>query len=113
MKLKLTTKEFDGLKDKLTKLIKGWWKTEQGDFSNEEFPSAAPQKPDIWSSIPKIDSKVAIKVSTVLEAEFGQELHPSLVKQGGYESIGELIEDLLGKLRQCCSDVKPKKKKSA
>ena len=106
MKIKLNKKEFEAKKSEIEQKLKGWWKTVQKDAIGQ----SADGVPDIWSTIPKIDSKAAIKATTTIEDILGAEVHPSLIKQGGYDSIEEFISDLISKLRECCSDVRSKKK---
>lgn len=105
MKLDMTTQEFDQQREKLEKLIHQWWKEEQSGWSIDK-KAKEKKSPDIMTSLPVIDSKVAITVSTVLEDVLGKEIHPSLIKKGGYGSIEEMAEDLLGKLRECCKNKK-------
>lgn len=108
MKLNMTAKEFEERKGDLEDLMREWWDEEQSGWSIDKKAKdeLKKQAKDIMSSIPVIDSKVAITVSAVVEEILGAEIHPSLIKKGGYSSIDELIEDLLGKLKACCKQKK-------
>jgi acyl carrier protein len=103
MNLNMTPQEFQSKRNKLEKLIRDWWKEEQGGWSIDKKPKKEEKSDIMSSSLPVIDSKIAITVSTALEDILGAEIHPSLIKKGGYESIDELVTDLLEKLSDCCN----------
>lgn len=60
---------------------------------------------DIWGELPKVDSKIAFKATSALEGLLGKKVHPSLIKNGGYESIDQSVEHIISGLSERCSDL--------
>lgn len=99
----LTTSEFDAISPELEKLLRDQIAQEQASASQ------AKDKPnleaDIWSNLPKVDSKIAYKATAVLEGPLKAKVPPSVIRNGGYSSDSEASKDVISKLRAGCSDL--------
>lgn len=87
----------DDLAD-LEEELRDWWEqrnTELGGIDDDSMDDN-----DLWGNIPEIDSKAAARTAPICEEQLGIEFDMSMIREGGYESIDDLIEDLIPQLRQ-------------
>jgi hypothetical protein len=99
--LPTTQAEFDAKRTTIETAIRERLASELATVTTEQAPPAG----DIWSTLPRVDSKIAFKAAGMaIESVLGVKLPASLIKNGGYDSIDETVEALLSQLREHCSD---------
>lgn len=106
--LPFTKADFDLQRPTLTARLKAWAEQELASFDDAVAGNSGAAKgassPSIWDDMPAIDSKKATGALVEIEEVIGRKLPVSLVRRGGYESVDELIADLLPKAREKCAD---------
>ena len=96
MTRKKVVEKIEQLRLKIVRIIRNWWHQEEESWS-EENPGEESEN-DIWSSVPKIDSKTVVKALLEIEEKTNIKVNEEKIKKGGYESIDELLEDLVPKI---------------
>lgn len=95
----LSPTEFEKLKPTLRERLTEALEQELVDCMLPELGSDP--STDLWD-LPEVDSKTVAKLSPVVKNLIGQRLRPSWIRKGGYDSIGQAIEDLLVQIRTHC-----------
>lgn len=57
---------------------------------------------DLWDDLPTVDSKTVAKLSPVVKKFVGRSLDPRWIRKGGYASVDEAVNDILGQLQKHC-----------
>lgn len=89
------------VEDELNAKIREWWNQYdkgEGSSSNVTVEKGASEDQDLWDAVPVIDSKLVLETTIIFEQMLGVELQFNLIKPGGYQSIDELIADLVPKM---------------
>ncbi len=86
--------------EKLEEAIRSWWKDQKKDWNNRVDSSSGKELTggELWDGMPVIDSKVAAETSSIFEKHIGIPLDTSLIREGGYSGIEDLISDLVPKM---------------
>ncbi|MFZ5629140.1 MAG: hypothetical protein ACOY5B_08415 [Spirochaetota bacterium] len=81
----------------LADAIRAYWKEEEAVWESQvEGNSPSPEGSEgIWDSMPAVDSKAVARMSRIFEEHLKIPLDVNLIKSGGYESIDEVIENLV------------------
>jgi hypothetical protein len=95
----LSEAEFEALKPKLIKRLTEALEKELADCALPEL--GADPNSDLWD-LPTVDSKTVAKLSPVVKDLIGRRLHPNWIRKGGYDSVGQAIEDLIAQIRTNC-----------
>lgn len=107
-KLPFTKADFDSQRDALADRLRDWAEEELASFDDAVAGNTGAAKgaddPSIWDDMPAIDSKRAIGALVEIEELIGCKLPVTLVRHGGYESVEDMIADLLPKVREKCVD---------
>lgn len=93
----ITKRQFDAIEAQLRSALQAWWKEEA-----QTFDAAVAGTASVWEGLPEIDSKAVVKASPVVRKFLGTDLDPKMIKQGGYASFSDLVNDLVPKLRAIC-----------
>ena len=92
-----------GETDKQAQLIhalRQWWSQETADWdlqveaSGNDFIRDANHS-DLWDSLPELDSKTVARTSPIFKEHLGRPLDVKLIRPGGYESLDDMINDLV------------------
>jgi hypothetical protein len=104
----LSRTAFDAMRPRLETMAREWATRECASFDKavQGTAGAAAGEGSIWE-MPSIDSKRAVALLVELEPVVGCKLPCSLVQQGGYATIDELVASLLTRIRQCCVESPP------
>lgn len=81
------------IEDELT----GWFGTMKEEW-NEDIRSDGGGGSGLWHHMPEIDSKVVARTLPIFEEHLGTEVKPSVIQQGGYDSIPQMMDDIVGKV---------------
>src|SRR4029078_8810899 len=97
--------EFDAKRSQLEALTRDWADRECTSFDTAGRRAAGddPGEGSIWD-MPAIDSKRTVSLLVELEPMLGCKLPSSLIKQGGYASVDDMIAKLFPKMRERCPD---------
>ena len=69
------------------------WDARVEDNSTEAVCDAT--DPDLWESMPTIDSKAVARTSPIFEEHLGRPLDIRLIRPGGYDSVENMIRHLV------------------
>ena len=88
----------------LEKALRDWWKEEQEKWV-EVVADASPlgDDSDLWDDMPVVESKQVARTSKLFEEHLGTKLDVKLIRPGGYESIDDVISDLVPKMAAVAS----------
>jgi len=78
--------------------LREWWDERNTGISGIE--DDAMDDNDLWGDIPEIDSKAAARTAPICEEQLDINFDMSMIREGGYESIDDFIDDLLPQLRE-------------
>jgi hypothetical protein len=86
--------------------LREWWANETSDWDalvegaadGAGGTAAANTGPDLWGSMPVVDSKAVARTAPIFEKHLGVPLDTSLIRPGGYTSIDAVIDDLIPKM---------------
>jgi hypothetical protein len=53
---------------------------------------------DLWDGLPEVDSKAIARTSPIFERHLGIPLDVKLIRRGGYQTIEEVIVELVPKM---------------
>lgn len=81
----------------LEEAIRAWWQTQQASWLTDPA-DAESQETDLWDGLPEIDSKVVARTTPLFEEHLGVKLDVRMIKAGGYDSIDQLITDLVPRM---------------
>lgn len=81
----------------LEKDLRQWWASEQATFEALVKAGVATDA-ELWNDMPTIDSKVVALSSPIFHKHLGIPLNTKLIKPLGYESIDEMIADLVPRM---------------
>jgi hypothetical protein len=101
----------DGTRKKLEDVIRRWWQGENKSWDAEVMESDEDENTDLWEGMPEMDSKAVARSSPLFEKELGIPLDIDLIRPGGYETVEEMIEDIVPKMLELAN--KPKQKSKA
>jgi hypothetical protein len=66
-----------------------------------------PASGSLWASLPTVDSKTAFKISaSIIEEVLGCQFKPIWIKKGGYSSITQATDHIIGQLETHCAPSK-------
>lgn len=82
------------IRENLERDLREWWE-ERNDWGSED---GLIEDGGVWSSMPEIDSKEVTRAAPICENHLDIEFDPALIREGGYDSIDDLINDLVPKL---------------
>jgi hypothetical protein len=83
----------------LEKAIRDWWKAEQEKWVHAVDDGAEPgNDSDLWDDMPVVESKQIARTGKLFEEHLGTKLDVKLIRAGGYESIEDVISDLVPKM---------------
>ena len=74
--------------------IREWWQNQQATWLPDSTYVES-EETDLWDGLPEIDSKVVARTSPLFEDHFGIKLDVTMIKAGGYDSIDQLINDVI------------------
>lgn len=83
--------------------IEDWFRNDQADwdtFVKQEPGRKLPGGQDLWDGMPAIDSKAVARTSPIFERHFGIPLDEKLIRAGGYNSVPDMLDDLIPKMQQ-------------
>jgi hypothetical protein len=77
--------------------LKTWWDEQVG----KDDPFAPPKPPPgtIMDTLPVMDSLAVVEALVVIDKYLPFEVHPTVIRPGGYDSFQDLTQDLLPKLQ--------------
>ena len=77
--------------------LKAWWDEQAG----KEDPFAPPKPPPgtITDALPMVDSLAVVEALVVIDQYLPFEVHPTVIRPGGYHSFEDMTQDLLPKLQ--------------
>ena len=90
---------------RLAEDMRAEWNREQADWDAQVAGDDATGT-DLWDSMPTVDSKAVARMSPIFEKHLGRPLDVGLIRPGGYDSIGEVIEALVPKMMDASSSSK-------
>lgn len=79
----------------LEKELRQWWCKRNEEWGSK---SGGDVEGDLWEETPEIDSKEVVKAGNKCEPHLDGEFDTSIVQEGGYSSIEDLIDDLVPKM---------------
>jgi len=84
-------------RETLERELREWW-----EQRNEDWESTSESKPEgeLWEDTPEIDSKEVVKAGVRCEEHLEEEFDPSIIREGGYDSIDDLIDDIVPKMME-------------
>lgn len=91
---RISFKEFLELKDQLIKKLE---KRLQEEIDLQEFDN--PPEGDLWE-LPVVDSKTVVKLSPLVEEDTGIKIKNQWIRNGGYDTVDEAINDLIQKIEE-------------
>ena len=53
---------------------------------------------DLWDTMPTVDSKAVARTSHIFKKWLGKPLDVRLIREGGYENLDDMIQDLVPKM---------------
>ncbi|MFB1064841.1 hypothetical protein [Natrinema sp. H-ect4] len=84
-------------REELERELRDWW-----NQRNEEWGSGKDdglvEDGGVWSHMPEIDSKEVTRAAPVCEKHLDIDFDPSMIREGGYGSIDDLIDHLVPKM---------------
>lgn len=94
------------LERRLERELREWWEQKNDDWGSEGGGgSGQAGDEELWDRMPKIDSKAVTRVGASISSDFPDiDFDPSMVQEGGYSSIDELVDDLVPKLLEAAQD---------
>ena len=81
--------------------LREWWETESADWDSEVTgadPNSLPGGATLWDNMPTVDSKAVARTSPIFARHLGIPLDIKLIRSGGYNSIDDVITDLVPKM---------------
>ena len=84
----------------LVQALREWWSHEIADWdlqvqaSRNDIIRDAPHS-DLWNCLPTVDSKTVARMSPIFQRHLGRPLDVKLIRPGGYESLDDMISDLV------------------
>lgn len=86
--------------------LREWWNNETSDWDalvegsgdSAQDGADANTASDLWGTMPTVDSKAVARTAPIFEEHLGIPLDISLIRPGGYGSIGDVIADLVPKM---------------
>ena len=79
---------------RLAQELQAFWDREQDDWDAQVKGNAAPT-PDLWESMPIVDSKTVARMAPIFEKYEGRRFDVKRIRPGGYSSINNMIEHLV------------------
>lgn len=77
--------------------LETWWAEEQENWDNSLETESENDGSSVWDSMPMYDSKAVARSSPIFEKHLGIPLDISLIRPGGYDTMEEMIRDLVPK----------------
>eukprot|EP00438_Fugacium_kawagutii_P035195 Skav231389 [mRNA] locus=scaffold7522:607:6029:+ [translate_table: standard] len=99
--VQVTRADFDAMRGELELALREWWEEESADTLP---PDCVQRAGGLLNGIPEIDSKAVAKAAPVVEGVIGVTLDPKWIRRGGYGSVDEMVEHLLGRIREACAE---------
>lgn len=81
----------------LIKDLETWWADEKETWDNSPETEPEDDESSVWDSMPTYDSKTVARSSPIFEKHLGIPLDVSLIRPGGYDTMEEMIRDLVPK----------------
>ena len=78
----------------LAQELRTFWEREQDDWDAQVTDNAA-ASPDLWESMPIVDSKTVARMAPIFEKYERRRFDVKRIRRGGYASINDMIEDLV------------------
>lgn len=93
---KISLSDFNKVKSDLASQLAARLDTEvsMSEFENE---LVIEDDSDLWDG-PVVDSKAVVKLSPIVEEMTGVKIKPEWIRSGGYDSVEDAINDLIGQL---------------
>jgi hypothetical protein len=94
-------------KEALEESLREWWHERNSSWEIDDADDTGESTSetshgggggDVWDHMPEIDSKEVTRAGSVCEEYLDTDFDPSLVREGGYGSIDDLVDDLVPKL---------------
>jgi len=76
--------------------LRQWWQQRNEDWGSGTEENTADG--DLWDDTPEIDSKEVAKAGSRCEKHIDGEFDPSMIREGGYDSIDDVIDHLVPKM---------------
>lgn len=83
----------------LEEKLRDWWEERDGGMGGVGTDESMDDN-DLWGDMPEIDSKAAARTAPICEEQLDIEFDMSMIQEGGYDSIDEMIDHLLPQLRE-------------
>lgn len=87
----------DFSQDALIDILRAWWGSEVAGV-DDPFADPKPPSGTIFDVLPTIDSFDALDALLTIEKRVGFELPPRIIRWGGYDSLDDMMSDLLPKV---------------
>ncbi len=84
----------EDVRERLEAGLREFFQKEQAAWDDEEGMSDS----DLWDSMPTVDSKTVARTAPIFEDCLGRKLDVRLIRQGGYQSVEDVISDLVPKM---------------
>ena len=82
------------VRERLEARLREFFRKEQAAWEDEEgIPDS-----DLWDTMPTVDSKTVARTAPIFEDCLGKKLDVRLIRQGGYQSVEDVISDLVPKM---------------
>lgn len=79
---------------RLAQELHTFWEREQDDWDAQVRGNTAPT-PDLWESMPIVDSKTVARMAPIFEKYEGCRFDVKRIRPGGYSSINDMIKHLV------------------
>jgi hypothetical protein len=87
------------MRDILERELRDWWERKNEDWVVEDESDQNEDEADLWGHMPEIDSKAVTRAGAgISEEHLDIDFDPSMVQEGGYDSINELVDHLVPQL---------------
>lgn len=83
----------------LEEKLRDWWNERDSGMEDPGSDDSMDDN-DLWGDMPEIDSKAAARTAPICEEQLDIDFDMSMIQEGGYDSIDEMIEHLLPQLRE-------------
>jgi hypothetical protein len=77
--------------------LKTWWDEQAG--KDDPFAPPKPAPGTIMDALPVVDSLAVVEALVVIDQHLPFEVHPTVIRPGGYDSFKDMTQDLLPKLQ--------------
>lgn len=78
--------------------LRDWWESRSDGWGTDNENSSQDGGSNLWDHMPEIDSKEVARAAPLCEETLDVDFDASLIREGGYDSIDDLINDLIPKL---------------